>query len=187
MISQRSMRPLRARVRAFLLVALMSDIQTRRTGENNAGYPRERHRALSHGIRRPVGVYTGACAGTRPVELGRDPISRVRPWAALLLVRYISHFHVDYRWYEPSLESVGPFSCRIADGVMQISWYDHEGIVTTSGLNLAEYFDYYLALLFILQRFDRSAWGRLADENLRSDRSGAGEETTISVEGREFT
>lgn len=86
-----------------------------------------------------------------------------------------------------SLESVGPFSRRIADGVLYISWYDHKGIIMTNGLNLAKYFDYYLALLFILQRFDRSDWGQLEDENLRSDRNRTNDETRISVENKEFT
>jgi len=78
----------------------------------------------------------------------------------LLLVRLVAYFHIDWSWYEPSLESVGPFSCRIADGVLHISWYDHEGIIMTNGPNQVDYkyFDYYLAVLFILQRFDGSAW-----------------------------
>ena len=105
----------------------------------------------------------------------------------MLLVRHLTCFHIDCCWYEPSLENVGPFSCRIAEGVLHISWYDHEGIITTDGLNLAKHFDYYLALLFILQRFDRSAWGRLEDENLRSDRNGTNDETGISVAGKVFT
>jgi hypothetical protein len=54
-------------------------------------------------------------------------------------------------------------------------------------LRPAEDFDYFLALLFILRRFDRSAWGRLGDENLRSNRYGTKDETTISVGGKEFT
>ena len=132
-------------------------------------------------------MHTGACTRGRPAKLGSCPISRVRPWAALLLVRHVAYFHVDCSWYEPSLESIGPFSCYIADGVLHISWYDHEGIITTNGFNLAKYFDYYLALLFILQRFDRSAWGRLEDKDLRSDRNGTKDETSISVGGKEFT
>ena len=90
----------------------------------------------------------------RPVRLGSYPISKVWPWAALLLVRHLAYFHIDCSWYEPPLESIGPFSRRIADGSLHISWYDHEGIITTSGLNLAKCFDYYLAPLFILQTFD---------------------------------
>ena len=125
--------------------------------------------------------------GARPVRLGSYPISRVWPWAALLLVRHLTYIHTDCSWYEPSLKSVDQFSCRIADGVLHISWYDHEGIITITGLNLARYFDYYLALLFILQRFDRSTWGRLEDGNLGSDRNGSEDETIISVEDKEFT
>lgn len=74
------------------------------------------------------------------------------------------------------------------DGVLHISWYDHEGIITTNGFRLSEYLRYYLALLYIFQRFDRSAWGRCGDENLRSDiPTGGFKETTVTIDGKEFT
>jgi Fungal protein kinase len=47
-----------------------------------------------------------------------------------------------------------------ADTILYISWYDHEGVITTDGFDVAKYLSHYLALLFILQRFNHSDWGR---------------------------
>ncbi|KAG8867002.1 hypothetical protein FRC20_006967 [Serendipita sp. 405] len=46
------------------------------------------------------------------------------------------------------------------DTTLYISWYDHEGIITTQGFDVAKHLSHYLALLFILQRFNHSNWGR---------------------------
>jgi len=62
------------------------DFQTLKLPEGAKTSQGHRHRALSHGLRRLWGGYTGACTGGRPVKLGSYPISRVRSWAALLLV-----------------------------------------------------------------------------------------------------
>ena len=80
------------------------------------------------------------------------------------------------------------YSYHVLDGTLHISWYDHEGIITTNGFCLSEYLHYYLALLYIFQRFDRSAWGRCGDDNLRSDRLTDGlKEITVTIKGKEFT
>lgn len=50
--------------------------------------------------------------------------------------------------------------------IIYISWYDHEGIITTSGFDIAKFPSYYFALLFILQRFDRADWGRCSHPSL---------------------
>jgi len=87
----------------------------------------------------------------------------------------------------PFYDGCCPCSYRTLEGVLHISWYDHEGIITTNGFSLSGHIDYYLALLFIFQRFDRSAWGRCGDGNLRNNRKTDGiKESIVSIGDQEF-
>ncbi|KAG8795332.1 hypothetical protein FRC17_008149, partial [Serendipita sp. 399] len=64
-----------------------------------------------------------------------------------------------------SFDMTHTFNLILIDTTLYISWYDHEGIITTHGFDIAKNLNYYLALLFILQRFGRSDWGRCANSN----------------------
>ncbi|KAG8751043.1 hypothetical protein FRC14_008182, partial [Serendipita sp. 396] len=83
------------------------------------------------------------------------------------------------------------FTIILENTVFYISWYDREGILTTSGIDIAYHLEYYLALLFILQRFNRTDWGRTGHPQLvTTPRANAGEKrsgmTRIEVEGKKF-
>ena len=54
----------------------------------------------------------------------------------------------------------------LPDTILYINWYDHEGIIAASGLDIAKFPYHYFALLFILQRFDRADWGRCGHSSL---------------------
>ena len=85
-------------------------------------------------------------------------------------------------------DTSAPCSYRVLDGVLHVSWYDHEGIITTNGFSLSKHFDHYLALLFIFQRFDGSAWGRCGDTSLQNNRQADGiKESTVSIDGKVFS
>src|SRR5258706_4318108 len=104
----------------------------------------------------------------------------------MLLIRHVACFQLDSGWYGISLhDTSSPCSYHVLDGVLHISWYDREGIITTNGFSLSKYLEYYLALLYIFQRFDRSGWGRW-DDNLRNKRNT--KESTVSfADGKDFT
>ncbi|KAG8858349.1 hypothetical protein FRB91_009934 [Serendipita sp. 411] len=70
----------------------------------------------------------------------------------------------------------------LIDTTLYISWYDHEGIITTEGFDVAKYLSYYLALLFILQRFNRSDWGRCGHSNFMTTPQGKQENPSLSHE-----
>ncbi|KAG9052472.1 hypothetical protein FS842_009798 [Serendipita sp. 407] len=83
------------------------------------------------------------------------------------------------------------FTIILENTVFYISWYDREGILTTSGIDIAYHLEYYLVLLFILQRFNRTDWGRTGHPQLvTTPRANAGEKcsgmTRIEVEGKKF-
>ncbi|KAG8842572.1 hypothetical protein FRC20_004338 [Serendipita sp. 405] len=92
-----------------------------------------------------------------------------------------------------SFDITHTFIFVLIDTTLYISWYDHEGIITTSGFDVAKYLSHYLALLYILQRFNRNDWGRCEDPRLdtnpRGDHSNrpSPDKLVVTVQGKKFT
>ena len=72
--------------------------------------------------------------------------------------------------------------------MLYITRYDHKGIVGLTGFDVAKYPSHSLALLFLLQRSDRSDWGRSAHPALSTEcsRMLPNDTLPVFVDGKEF-